>query len=299
MSLAVLQFGTTGQLGIELIRQAPRHPELAITALSRAEADLTDPVACATEVLKRRPDLVVIAAAYTAVDQAESDLETAFRVNAEAPGAIAQACAQVGAALITYSTDYVFPGDRPGAYTEDDEVGPTNTYGSSKLAGERLVQEGCRRAVVVRTSWVVSAHGKNFIKTMLRIGAGGQPLRVVEDQHGRPTAASDLADFTLSQAARIAGTPAGDPLFGVVHFANTGQTSWRRFAEAILAEAMGANAPPVQPITTAEFPTPARRPAHGVLSTDRLTRVFGVTPRPWQAPLREIVAELQTQGAPA
>jgi dTDP-4-dehydrorhamnose reductase len=154
------------------------------------------------------------------------------------------------------------------------------------------VLAACPRSVVIRTSWVVSAHGRNFVKTMLRLAANG-PLRVVDDQHGRPTAAADLAGFVLSQAERLTKAPAGDPAFGLVHYANEGATTWRRLAEVVVAEALGAAAPAVQPIATSEFPTPAGRPAYSVLDTGRLEAVFGHTPRPWRAALAEIVAELK------
>jgi dTDP-4-dehydrorhamnose reductase len=292
VSVKVLQFGTTGQVGIELLRQAPGFP-VALTALSRAEADFTDPEACAARVLEHRPELVVIAAAFTAVDLAESEREMAFRVNAETPGAIAAAAQAVGAAVVGFSTDYVFSGDKGGPYVEDDATDPLGAYGASKLAGEAAMLAACERALILRTSWVVSAHGKNFIKTMLRLAAEGRPIRVVDDQLGRPTAAADLAGFVLGQAGRLTAAPAGDPAFGVFHYANAGETSWRRFAEAVFAEALGDQAPAVAPITTAEYPTPARRPARGTLDTARLERVFGHAPRPWRAALSEIVRELK------
>jgi dTDP-4-dehydrorhamnose reductase len=155
-----------------------------------------------------------------------------------------------------------------------------------------MALRACPRATVLRTSWVVSAHGRNFVKTMLRLGREGQPLRVVDDQYGRPTAAADLAAFVLDQAPRLAAAPAGDPAFGVFHFANAGETTWRGFAQAILEAALGPSAPRVEPITTAERPSPARRPARGTLDTAKLERTFGRTLRPWQEPLGEILAEL-------
>jgi dTDP-4-dehydrorhamnose reductase len=292
VSLRLLQFGTSGQVGIELLRQAPAFP-VEVTALSRAEADFTDPEACAARVLEHRPDLVVIAAAFTAVDLAESEREMAFRINAETPGAIAAAAQSVGAAVVGFSTDYVFAGDKGQAYVEDEATDPLGAYGASKLAGEAAMLAMCERTLILRTSWVVSAHGKNFIKTMLRLAAEGRPLRVVDDQFGRPTAAADLAAFVLSQAERLAAAPAGDPAFGVFHYANAGETTWRRFAEAVFAEALGNQAPAVTPITTPDFPTPARRPAHGTLDTAKLERVFGHAPRPWRAALSEIIRDLK------
>lgn len=292
MSLAVLQFGTTGQVGAELLRQAPRH-DVALTALSRAEADFADPAACAAKVRAARPDLVVIAAAYTAVDQAESDRETAFRVNAETPAAIAAACSEVGAALVNFSTDYVFDGYKGASYLEGDATGPGNVYGASKLAGEEAVLAACPRSLTLRTSWVVSVHGKNFVKTMLRLGREGAPLKVVDDQYGRPTAAADLADFVLTAAPRLVEAQAGDPAFGVFHFANAGEVSWKGFAEAVLRSALGESAPAVEPIATAQRPAPAKRPLRGTLDTFKLAAVYGYEPRPWREALDEILAELK------
>lgn len=294
MSVRVLQFGTTGQLAREVIRQAPDH-DVALTALSRAEADLADPDKAARRVAEHRPDVVVLAAAYTAVDQAETETLLARRVNAEAPGAIARACASCGAALVHVSTDYVFDGAKGAPYLPDDPTGPLNTYGLTKLEGERKVLDACPRALVVRTSWVVSAHGRNFVKTMLRLAAEGRPLNVVDDQFGRPTSAADLAGFVLSQARRLADAPAGDPAFGLHHFANAGETSWRGFAEGIFDLAYGDRAPTVGAIATADRPAPAARPARGTLDTSATEAVFGVTPRPWREALAEIVAELQNQ----
>lgn len=293
MTLKILQFGTTGQLATELRRQASAH-DVAITALSRADCDLADPEAAARKVADINPDLVVIAAAYTAVDLAETEQDLARAINATAPGAIARACAATGAALVNISTDYVFDGAGGAPYAEDAATNPLNVYGATKLAGEHAVLAACDRALNIRTSWVVSAHGKNFVKTMLRVGAAGNPLRVVDDQRGRPTSAADLAGFILGQAPRLAEARARDPVFGTLHFANTGEVSWRGLAVAIFAEAMGRDAPEVAAITTAEYPVPATRPLRATMDTARLQQVFGVTPRPWPAALTDILAELRT-----
>jgi dTDP-4-dehydrorhamnose reductase len=292
MALKILQFGTTGQLATELLRQAPAH-DVAITALSRADCDLADPEAAARKVVEIAPDLVVIAAAYTAVDLAETEQDLARTINAAAPGAIARACGALGAALVNISTDYVFDGAGGAPYAEDAATHPLNIYGLTKLEGERAVLAACDRAVNIRTSWVVSAHGKNFVKTMLRVGAAGNPLRVVDDQRGRPTSAADLAGFILSHAERLSAAKAGDPAFGILHFANSGEVSWCGLAVAIFAEAMGDNAPEVAAITTAEYPVPAARPLRATMDTTRLEQVFGITPRPWQAALSDILTELK------
>jgi len=291
MTLKILQFGTTGQVGRELMRQAPAQG-VELIALSRAEADLADPEAAARHVRAARPDLVILAAAYTAVDQAETEPGLAHEINGEAPAAIAAACAAEGAALVHFSTDYVFDGRKGAPYVETDATNPLNVYGASKLSGERMVLAASPRAAVLRTSWVVSAHGKNFVKTMLRLGREGQPLRVVDDQFGRPTAAADLAAFVLTQAPRLAAAKAGDPVFGLFHFANAGETTWRGFAQGALELALGADAPRVDPIATADRPSPAQRPLRGVLDTGKLEATFGCAPRPWRDAVAEIVAEL-------
>ena len=295
MTVEILQFGTTGQLAIELLRQAPDR-DVAVTALGRADCDLADPAAAAKAVIAAKPHLVVIAAAYTAVDLAETERDLAHTVNALAPGAIAAACEKVGAALVNVSTDYVFDGAGGAPYAEDAPTNPLQVYGASKLAGERAVTAACARSLNIRTSWVVSAHGRNFIKTMLRLAAAGTPLTVVDDQLGRPTAAGDLARFILSQAGRLAAAKAGDPAFGTVHFANAGEVSWRGFANAILAEALGEAAPEVAATTTAQYVTPAKRPLRATMDTAKVQRVFGVTPRSWRAALSGIVAELKAAG---
>lgn len=294
MTVRILQFGVTGQLARELLAQA-KDFDVEITALSRTEADLADPQSVVAQVKDSRADLVVLAAAYTAVDLAESERELAFRVNAEAPGAIAAALSADGAALVQISTDYVFDGDKGAPYVESDATAPLNVYGASKLEGERRILAACPRALILRTSWVVSSHGKNFVRTMLRLAGEGKPLKVVDDQFGRPTAARDLARFILSQADRLAKASAGDAVFGVHHFANSGEVSWRGFAEGIFDLALGAQAPTVGASVTADWPAPARRPTRGTLDTGKLERTFGVTLRPWREPVAEIVAELQSE----
>jgi dTDP-4-dehydrorhamnose reductase len=297
MPVQILQFGTTGQLGVELLRQAPSHA-VEITALGRADADLADPDACAAKVRELKPQVVVIAAAYTAVDLAERESELARAVNATSPGAIAAAAAEVGAAVINVSTDYVFDGDGGAPYAEDAPTAPLNAYGRTKLEGEEAVAAANARSLSIRTSWVVSAHGKNFVKTMLRVAAAGNPLKVVDDQSGRPTSAADLAGFILQLAPRLAAAKAGDPLFGVVHFANSGEVTWRDFAIEIFAQALGDQAPEVGAQRTADYVTPATRPLRATMNLARLAQVYGVTPRHWREALSDIVAELKATSMP-
>jgi dTDP-4-dehydrorhamnose reductase len=288
----ILLAGGDGQVGTELRRLAPPHWRIA--APDEDELDLTDAEAVAAMVASEPWSAVINAAAYTAVDKAESDIVTAWKVNALGPAALAEATAKAGVPLVHISTDYVFSGDKAGFYVEGDPVGPMGVYGASKEAGEQAVRTGNLRHVIVRTAWLVSPHGNNFIKTMLRLGAERPALRVVDDQRGCPTSAGDLAEALISVTSRLiadAEAPCGD-----YHFVNTGEASWCEFARAIFAaaKAHGHPVPTVEAITTAEYPTPARRPANSRLSTDKIRRDYGVTPRPWNEAMEDIVARLLT-----
>jgi dTDP-4-dehydrorhamnose reductase len=287
MTLKVLQFGATGQMARELIARAPRHG-VQLTALSREQADLTDPAAIARIVAQADADLVINAAAYTAVDKAETERDLAFLVNADSPGAMARACAMRGLPLVNASTDYVFNGSGSRAWREDDATAPINAYGDSKLAGEQAIAASEARAITLRTSWVFSAHGANFVKTMLRF-ADRPELKVVDDQIGRPTFAGDLAEAALTVGQRLARDQ--DAPIGVFHFAGAGTVSWFEFATAIF-EAKGPPVPVVLPIPTRDYPTPAARPANSVLDCARIEGAFGIVPRPWRDGLNETLAEL-------
>jgi dTDP-4-dehydrorhamnose reductase len=288
--MRILQFGATGQLARELLARNHRH---AITALSRDDVDLTDPKAVEHAVAGADTDLVINAAAYTAVDRAEGEEALAFAVNAIAPEAMTRACAARGLPFVHISTDYVFDGEKPTPWTEDDPVAPINAYGRSKAAGEAAIAAAGARALVLRTSWVFSPFGSNFVKTMLRAAETRADLRVVDDQHGRPTAAGDLADFILTVAPRLIAAN-DDDLFGLFHFAGDGPTTWRGFAEAIFTLSDGPK-PRVTPITTADYPTPAHRPRNSVLDCAKLTRVFGERPRPWRDGLAETLAQVHAE----
>ncbi|THD56995.1 dTDP-4-dehydrorhamnose reductase [Phenylobacterium sp.] len=294
MTVRVLQFGVTGQLARELLAQA-KDFDVEITALSRADADFANPQAVVQRVRDAKADLVVLAAAYTAVDLAETERDLAFKVNAETPAAVAAALGPDGPPLVQVSTDYVFDGAKGSPYVETDAPAPLNVYGASKLEGERAILAAHPRSLILRTSWVVSSHGKNFVKTMLRLAGESKPLKVVADQFGRPTSARDLARFILGQAERLAKAPAGDAAFGVHHFANAGEVSWKGFAEGIFDIALGAGAPVVGAAATADWPAPAQRPLRGTLDTGKLERTYGVTLRPWREALAEIVRELQSE----
>ena len=291
----ILLTGGDGQLGTEIRRLAPAH--WRIDAPDERELDLTDLDAVAAKVASQPWSAVISAGAYTAVDKAESDIVTAWRINALGPAALAAASAKAGAPIIQLSTDYVFSGDKAGYYVEGDAVAPLGVYGASKEAGEQAVRTANPRHVILRTAWLVSPHGANFVKTMLRLGAERPALRVVDDQRGCPTSATDLAGAVIAVTRRLVEDPA--PPVGDYHFVNAGEASWCEFARAIFqaAEAYGRPAPTVEAITAAEYPTPSRRPANSRLSTDKIRRDFGVEPRPWRVALDEIIARLLTTPA--
>ncbi len=287
----VLVTGATGQLGAELARCA--WPDgWAVTALSKADLDLADTAAIAAKMAEHPWDAVINAAAYTAVDKAESDVVAAWAVNALAPAAFGEACARAGVPLVQVSTDYVFGGDREGAWEVDDPVAPLGVYGASKLGGELAVRTSGARHVIVRTAWVVSAHGHNFVKTMLRVGAERDTLRVVDDQHGSPTSAADLARALQLIALRLAEDP-GAPT-GTFHFSNAGAVSWAGFAREIFRQSAARAGPSavVEPIATADYPTPARRPTNSLLDTRAIQAAYGIAPRPWAEALGDILDEL-------
>lgn len=292
MTLRVLQFGTTGQLAREML--ARQDASIVVTALSRAEVDLTDTAAVTSAVeTAGEVDLVFNAAAYTAVDKAESEPDLAYAVNARAPEALAKACARRDVPLIHISTDMVFDGEKTGGYVETDATNPLHVYGASKLAGEQAVLESHDRALVARVSWLFSSYGQNFLQAMLRLGATQPVLRVVDDQRARPTASGDVAAFLLSQAGRLARAPRGAADWGLLHLVNSGVATRYEMAQAIFAMAWPDREPPkIEPVPTSAFPTPAKRALNGVLDTTRLQRVFGLQLRPWEEALEDVIAEL-------
>lgn len=261
-----------------------------VQPLSRADADITDARVLADVTRKFRPDVVVNAAAYTAVDRAESEADVAMAVNCDGARYVARAAASAGAPVIHISTDYVFNGKARSPYKPDAKTDPIGVYGKTKLMGEMAVKDENPNHVIVRTSWVFSHRGSNFVRTMLRLGSERDELRVVKDQMGRPTSATDLASALLLVARAFAENPT---IAGVYHFANAGETSWFGFAQGIFeqARALGErHTPRIVPIPTSEFPTPARRPAYSVLDTATFSERFGVEPRSWQSAVRDTVA---------
>jgi dTDP-4-dehydrorhamnose reductase len=297
----ILLTGAHGQLGWEVFRRAAG---LSVHAVDCDGLDISDRTSVLRAVDALAPKVVINAAAYTAVDKAEGDADAAYAVNRDGPAHLAEACAAQGIPLIHVSTDYVFDGSQSGAYREDDPVAPLGVYGESKLAGEDAVREALSRHVILRTAWVYGIHGHNFVKTMLRVGAERESLRVVDDQWGCPTFAGDLAEAALTIARRmIDGTVPADG-FGTFHCTGNGATTWCGFARKIfdIAAPRLPTVPAVEAITTAEYPTPAKRPANSVLDCRRLEQVYGIRLRPWEAALAEmldaVLAETQeTAGA--
>lgn len=296
--LRVLQIGRTGQVATEFALAAGK-AGMALTVLSRPELDLEDPDAVRRVISAHEFDVLVNCAAYTAVDQAETDQDTAQRVNADSVEAMGAAAAEQGAAIIHLSTDYVFDGAAERAYLETDATAPLGVYGRTKLDGERRLARVAPRHVIVRTAWVYASHGKNFVKTMLRIGRERDVLTIVDDQHGSPTSAADIASALVVIAAKVADVPQGAPDFGVFHFCGGGQTTWRGFADEIFAQARDwpYPTPEVRPINTEDFPTPAKRPANSVLDTTLIQSVFGIEIRPWQQSLADVMSEFKKEQA--
>ena len=299
--MKLLLLGGNGQVGRELRRVLPALGEVVVGTRDGTGADVAAdfdaPDALAGLVRRIAPDVVVNAAAHTAVDRAESEPDAAFRANALAPAALAAGCADAGALLVHYSTDYVFNGTGTRPYREDDATAPLGVYGASKLAGEEAIRASGARHAILRTAWVYAAHGRNFLHTMLRLAAERDELRVVADQVGAPTPAAWIAEATGQLLRR------GVQASGTWHLVAAGETSWHGFAEAIIDEALAAGLlarrPRVLPIATADYPTPARRPAYSVLDTARLQRDFGVVPPDWREGLRRTLAGLAAARAPA
>jgi len=295
--VTVLLFGGNGQLGQELRRALAPLGEVVVTTRSGTlpdgsaceVADFNAPASLTALLDRVRPDMVVNAAAYTAVDRAEDDRDAAWRANAEAPGVIARWCAAAGVPMVHYSTDYVFDGQGTRPYREEDATAPLGAYGGSKLDGEQAIRAAGGRHLIFRTAWVYASHSANFLRTMLRVGAERDVLRVVADQVGTPTPAALIADVT----AQALQHPGG--LSGTWHLTANGETSWHGFAEAIFAEAVAAGklarAPKVEAITTAEYPTPAKRPAYSGLDVSKLEADFGIALPSWQDGLKRVIAE--------
>lgn len=290
LATEILLTGGSGQVGTEFIRLAPA--SWNVVAPGRADLDLSSPDAIEELVMSRPWAAVVNCAAFTAVDRAEEEVVEAWRINALAPAALARATGREGIPLIHVSTDYVFDGSKCAPYTENDPVAPLGVYGASKEGGEQAVRTANPRHLILRTAWVVSTHGANFVKTMLRLAESRPELGVVNDQHGCPTSASDIAAALLEIVRRM--TEEAHAPTGTYHFVNKGEATWFEFAKAIfeVSGRAGCAAPKVVPISTAEYPMSAQRPANSRLDTRKLERDYGISPRPWHVALEEIMASL-------
>ena len=292
MKLAVT--GATGQVVRALVERAP--VGVTVVALGRPLIDLADPAGIAPALARIGADVVVNAAAYTAVDRAETDSAAAFAINAAGAGAVAAAARSLELPLIHISTDYVFDGTKTAPYVETDPTGPTGVYGASKLAGELAVMDAHPDAVIARTAWVFSPFGGNFVKTMLRLAATREEVGVVADQLGNPTSALDIADAVLAMAANLVARPREQALRGLFHMTGSGEASWADFATHIFAIS-GAHGGPVarvKAIATSDYLTPARRPANSRLDCSRLAQVHGVRLPDWRLSADTIVARLLT-----
>jgi dTDP-4-dehydrorhamnose reductase len=294
----ILVFGSQGQVATSL-READLPAGWSVRTAGRADGDITLREDVDRIVAESGATVVINAAAYTAVDRAESEPEVAIAVNRDGAAHIAQACARHGLPLIHLSTDYVFDGRAVGhAYREDDPIAPVSVYGASKAEGEQAVRDATGRHAIVRTSWVYSPHGQNFVKTMLRLGRERSELGIVADQHGCPTAAADIADALVIMAVRMtrSGDAAVAGLYGTFHFSGTGPTTWYGFAQEIFKQAAHdvRPAPTLRPIATADYPTPAARPGNSVLDCSRLHAIYGITAPPWQESLATCIMLLCT-----
>ncbi|HRE61406.1 MAG TPA: dTDP-4-dehydrorhamnose reductase [Micropepsaceae bacterium] len=285
--MRVLVLGSSGQVAMALA--ALRAHGFEVVCAGRPSLDLTMPASIDAAIATHRPDVVVNAAAYTAVDRAESEPDAAHALNATGAGDSAAAARKVGAAFIHLSTDYVFDGTKPAPYREDDAPHPLSVYGQSKLAGELAVTAAHQDAIVLRTSWVYAAHGANFVRTMLRLAGEGRTVRVVDDQIGAPTSAGAIADAILSLFRQMKGRTL--PGRGVFHLTCGGETSWCGFARTIFAASAARGGPTadVTPISTAEYPTAARRPANSRLDCTKLSQTFGITLPDWREALEPVM----------
>lgn len=285
--MRVLVIGVEGQVARSLREKAANHPQLQVEFVGRPDVDLAQPDTAQAIILQRQPELVINAAAYTAVDRAESEVELALRVNADAAGEVASAADEVGAPVIQFSTDYVFDGRTDRPYEEAAPTGALNIYGRTKLAGEEQVRAANPNHLILRTSWVYSPFGQNFVKTMLGLARQRDEVRVVSDQFGCPTSALDVADAVLSCAGKVTDGH-------IYHLAARGHCSWADFASEIfrLSAGLGGPSAKVVPIRTADFPTAAERPRYSVLDSSRFERDFGFVMPDWRESLADVVQRL-------
>ena len=288
--MKVALFGRNGQLGSSLL--AILGDSMEVRAYGRNEVDLADGTRLRETLLRQEPRIIINAAAYTAVDRAESDADMAGRINGEAPAVMARVAGELGALLLHYSTDYVFDGTAHEPYTEDSPTAPLGVYGKTKLAGEEAIRAVAGAHLIVRTAWLYSNHGRNFLKTMLRLADERDELRVVDDQIGSPTYARLVAEASVQMLSAMSdGEGFRTERNGVYHMTCQGSVSWHGFAQRIIELSGQAARVCVTPISTAQYPTPARRPAYSVLSCDKLERGFGIRLPGWETALRQCLAD--------
>ncbi len=294
--MKILLFGKDGQVGWELQRSLSSLGQLQV--FGRQEVDLEDLDGLRHCVQQNQPDIMVNAAAYTAVDKAESEPTKAYRVNAEAVGVMAEEARKLDAWLVHYSTDYVFDGEKSSPYEEDDPTCPLSVYGESKLEGEQLIRKNHAKHLIFRTSWVYAARGNNFAKTILRLAGEKDELKVVNDQYGAPTSAELIADITALALFRISRTSGEENFGGTYHLIPTGKTTWHGYAKYVIAEAQNCGIiirvmpENIYPISTSEYHLPAKRPTNSQFATQKLVNTFGVYLPPWQTHVKRLVAEL-------
>lgn len=289
--------GAYGQVGFCLTQQALENG-WDVLAIDRDTLDITDPLAVNTLVKEYQPHVIINAAAHTAVDKAETEIDASYAINRDGPQYLAEASAAVGAAILHISTDYVFAGDKDGSYTESDLVAPQGVYGASKLAGEQAVTDANTKHIILRTAWVFGEHGNNFVKTMLRLSAQRDQLGIVADQFGGPTYAGDIAAALLIMAEKAVAAPAAVN-WGIYHFAGEPHVNWHQFAQAIFDKAVEyqllTKIPQLNEFTAADYPTPAKRPANSRLDCRKIFNEFGIQPSDWLKALENIRAYIPQQ----
>ncbi|MGI1939165.1 dTDP-4-dehydrorhamnose reductase [Shewanella oncorhynchi] len=287
--MKMLLVGKNGQVGSSLVDQLNTLTDITLLALDRVQLDITDATKVDQLVAEFQPDIIINAAAYTAVDKAEQEQQLAYAINRDGPCNLAVAAQKVDATIIHISTDYVFSGDKSDSYSETDDTQPQGEYGRSKLAGEKAVAAACAKHVILRTAWVFGEHGNNFVKTMLRLAKTRDSLGVVADQFGGPTYAGDIASAIVSIAKQIASN---NPAYGIYHYSGFPQVSWHDFAQSIFTIAQNQGflnqAINVNKISTQDYPTPVKRPANSRLNCDKINKTFGIQQSDWQTALKRI-----------
>jgi dTDP-4-dehydrorhamnose reductase len=287
--MKILIVGKNGQVGSCLVDQLNTMSDVTLLALDRDQLDITDATQVNKVIAEFNPNIIINAAAYTAVDKAEQESELAYTINRDGPHNLAVAANEINAIIIHISTDYVFAGDSLESYVESDKTDPQGEYGRSKLAGEQAVERGCSRHIILRTAWVFGEHGDNFVKTMLRLGKTRDTLGVVADQFGGPTYAGDIAKAIVAISQQIID---GNQAYGIYHYSGFPHVSWHTFAEKVFEIALEQDviSQPIKvnPITTLDYPTPAKRPANSRLNCEKIHNAFGITQSDWQAALVRI-----------